>query len=87
MEKKLNLVIEKEKKSLAKWEKKAADKWKHLQELKEFVTAESGSQDEKIAHVQNEIIDREKTIVGLNFDVVHLQAKLEAQNREIERLT
>ena len=51
------------------------------------MTAESGSQDEKIAHVQNEIRDREKTIVDLNFDVVHLQAKLEAQNREIERLT
>ena len=87
VEKKLTLVIEKEKKSLAKREKKAADKKKHLQELTEFVKMESGSQDEKIKAITLEIKDREKTIVDLNFDVVHLQAKLEAQHREIDGLT
>ena len=72
VEKKLTLVIEKEKKSLAKREKKAADKKKHLEELTEFVKMESGSQDEKIKAITHEIKDREKTIVDLNFDVVHL---------------
>lgn len=72
VEKKLNLVIDKEKKSLEKREKKLSEKQKHLKELKTFVEAESGRQDETIMNICNNIKERNKTIEDLNYEIVLL---------------